>query len=78
MQTCSYNSGNAASCSAGQSSGHCPSANLVGCCVTTASELGCTETGAACYYGATSAAQAKSACTGGTAGTTLSWQTTPP
>jgi len=26
MQTCSYNSGNAASCSAGQSSGHCPSA----------------------------------------------------
>jgi hypothetical protein len=82
MTTCNYHSGNAASCG-GLTSGHCPSSDLVGCCITTANADGCTETAAACYYSSdmSAAMQAMSVCSGGNGNADqgmVGWVTSPP
>lgn len=74
-RTCTpFQSNAASSCPSGYSSGSCPSAGLVGCCVTTMSSAGTNLIGGECFYDAASAASAKPACIPpGEA-----WQTSPP
>jgi hypothetical protein len=51
------------SCTAPTTVGSCPSAGAVGCCVTTSHTDQYLVTAGACYYDATTASAAKSACT---------------
>jgi hypothetical protein len=53
-----------ASISAMLETGSCPSSDLFGCCVSTMTAGGTTETSAACYYGSLVGSSAQTSCTG--------------